>query len=94
MSSDIIAIVRVVLLVAAVLQLAMATVFFERLQNTVVRPMLRLAESKGSPVPRAIQWVFTSRAFPLAMTAVPLFFAWFLGTPAAADLLMRLPSGS
>lgn len=94
MNIDPIPTLRVVLLIAAVMQLAMSTVFFEPLQERLVRPMLRTAEDQGRPVPTALRWYFTSRIPAFAMTAVLAVLAWFVGTPAAATLLENLRSGS
>jgi hypothetical protein len=91
---DVIVIIRIALLATAAMQLAVATVFFKAIQTRFVQPMLRSAEGQGRSVPRAMRWYFTSRVPALAMTAIQVGLAWFIGTPAGAALLDELRKGS
>ena len=92
MSSDAIMTVRVVLVVAAIAQLGLSTVFFHVLQKRLVEPMLRLAESRGTPTPAFVRWLFTSRIPVVIAIAPPLFLAWYVGTPAGAVFVGQILS--
>jgi hypothetical protein len=93
-STDFVSVARPMLLGAAVLQFAVATVLFGTLQARVIQPMLKAAEGQGRPVAPALRWYFTSRVPAVAMVAVLLGLAWFVGTPTAATLLSRIQAGS
>jgi hypothetical protein len=93
-SPDFLVGLRIALLVLAALQVALSTVFFKAIQARLVRPLLAKAASQGQPVPSVVRWYFTSRVPALAMTAIPLALAWFVGTAEAAVLLERLRAGT
>jgi hypothetical protein len=71
--------VRVVLLVAAILQFLLGAVF-PFVRDRIAGPIRRRAEAQGRPIPAAVDKVLFSRGLTLIMSLAPLSLWWFLGT--------------
>jgi hypothetical protein len=89
MTLEVVSTLRVALLVAIIAQLLAATVLFPILWRRFMEPLIRLAESRGQPMPALLRAQAFWRTAAVFVAVAPIVLWFVLGTPEGVAFLQE-----